>query len=81
MSDIKFNVMTKEEMKAFAIKNIDNEIKGEYTLNDISLDEESSNSNAQEYIGEVFYKEDGERLSSRFAIIIYKNGTYEFEWH
>lgn len=81
MNAFGFNVMTEAEMKAFAIKNIEKDIEGEYIINAITLNEEYSNRNTQEYLGEVYYKEDGEEVSSVFVIIVYKNGTYEFEWH
>lgn len=80
MSNSGFNVLNKEEMKAFAIKNIDNDIEGEYTLTSIDLDEEYSNHHVQKYHGEVYFEEDGSKVSSMFNIIVYKNGTYEFEW-
>lgn len=79
MSNRGFNIMSEEEMKAFAIQNIDNDIS-DYTLTGIELNEEYSNRNAQEYLGEVLYEEDGDQVSSIFAIIVYKNGTYDFEW-
>lgn len=79
MSNRGFNIMSEEEMKAFAIKNIDNDIS-DYTLTGIELNEESSNRNVQEYLGEVLYEEEGDKVSSIFSIIVYKNGTYDFEW-
>jgi hypothetical protein len=71
--------MTDNELKNFAIKHIEKEMS-EYELAPIYLDEEKSNHNAKQYIGEVYFKENGNEVSSIFLIIVYKNGIAEFEW-
>lgn len=75
--------MTNQELIDFAIENIaqDGTIDmNDYSIPGISLYEEKSNDYVKVYIGEVFFKEQGDEVSSVFLIIVYKNGNKEFEW-
>lgn len=73
--------MNQDQLKCIAMVEIEKENFNQVRLEGISLNEDNSNDHVKEYIGSIYYiDDDGEEVSSTFAIFEYSNGTHAFEW-